>query len=115
MTLPRFERIDLAIAIVGQGKMTGINTVATGSLTAAIMHPREVFMPAVIGNAVSIICGHNNPSGDLRPSDEDNGDWIFVPWLGVVLLAKIRPVHPNRGLPFETSNKQSPHYTWAEC
>ncbi len=51
--------------------MIGINTVSIGSLTGSVVHPREVFKPAILANAASIICGHNHPSGDLEPSNED--------------------------------------------
>jgi DNA repair protein RadC len=49
----------------------GINTVSIGSLTASVVNPREVFKPAILANAASIICGHNHPSGDPNPSQED--------------------------------------------
>jgi DNA repair protein RadC len=49
----------------------GINTVSIGSLTASVVHPREVFKPAILANAAAIICAHNHPSGDPQPSQED--------------------------------------------
>jgi len=49
----------------------GINTVSIGSLTASVVKPREVFKPAILANAASIICGHNHPSGDPGPSQDD--------------------------------------------
>jgi DNA repair protein RadC len=49
----------------------GINTVSVGSLTASIVHPREVFKGAILANAATIVCGHNHPSGDIVPSQED--------------------------------------------
>ena len=49
----------------------GINTVSVGSITASVVHPREVFKPAILANAVAIICAHNHPSGDPQPSNED--------------------------------------------
>lgn len=42
-----------------------------GSLTAAIVHPREVFRMAVEQGAASIILAHNHPSGDVSPSQDD--------------------------------------------
>jgi DNA repair protein RadC len=42
-----------------------------GSLTASVVHPREVFKAAVLANAATLICGHNHPSGDTVPSQED--------------------------------------------
>ena len=35
------------------------------------MHPREVFKPAILGNAAAIVLAHNHPSGDAAPSAED--------------------------------------------
>jgi DNA repair protein RadC len=49
----------------------GIHTVSMGSLTASIVHPREVYKAAILANAAAIICGHNHPSGDVQPSSED--------------------------------------------
>lgn len=45
--------------------------VSEGSLTASIVHPREVFRPAIRESAAAIICVHNHPSGDPSPSVED--------------------------------------------
>jgi DNA repair protein RadC len=45
--------------------------VSVGSLTASVVHPREVFRPAIIKGAASIILVHNHPSGDPTPSTED--------------------------------------------
>lgn len=46
-------------------------TVALGSLNQSIVHPREVFRPAIREAAASVILVHNHPSGDPSPSDED--------------------------------------------
>lgn len=53
-------------------KIIGINTVSVGTLDASVVHPREVFKPAVLCNASVIIIGHNHPSGDVSPSEHDN-------------------------------------------
>jgi DNA repair protein RadC len=45
--------------------------VSTGSLSASIVHPREVLNPAIRQSASAIICVHNHPSGDPKPSGED--------------------------------------------
>lgn len=52
-------------------KLIGINTVSIGSLSASVVHPREVFKPAILGSAAAIIVAHNHPSGDTEPSDDD--------------------------------------------
>ena len=43
-----------------------------GSLNACIVHPREVMKSAILSNAASIIVGHNHPSGNPAPSEEDH-------------------------------------------
>jgi DNA repair protein RadC len=48
-----------------------IETVSVGSLNASIVHPREVFRPAILASAASIVLVHNHPSGDPEPSEED--------------------------------------------
>jgi DNA repair protein RadC len=45
--------------------------VSIGTLTASIVHPREVFRPAIKRSCASIICAHNHPSGNPEPSRED--------------------------------------------
>lgn len=53
--------------------VVGINVVSIGSLTASVVHPREVFKAAILANAASVILTHNHPSGDPSPSREDIG------------------------------------------
>ena len=45
--------------------------ISIGSLNASIVHPREVFIPALAVSAASLILAHNHPSGDPSPSEED--------------------------------------------
>lgn len=45
--------------------------ISIGSLTANIVHPREVFHPALEYNAAAVIVAHNHPSGTLEPSEND--------------------------------------------
>lgn len=45
--------------------------ISVGSLTASIVHPREVFQPAIERGAVAIILAHNHPSGRLEPTMAD--------------------------------------------
>lgn len=45
--------------------------VTRGTLDASLVHPREVFRPAIIDSAASVILVHNHPSGDPTPSPED--------------------------------------------
>jgi DNA repair protein RadC len=45
--------------------------ISLGTLTAALVHPRETFRPALVHHVDSIIVLHNHPSEDLEPSEED--------------------------------------------
>ncbi len=45
--------------------------ISVGSLNANLVHPREVFEPAIRHTAAQIIVAHNHPSDDAKPSDED--------------------------------------------
>ncbi len=45
--------------------------ISRGILDASLIHPREVFRPAIAQNAAAIILVHNHPSGDPTPSAED--------------------------------------------
>src|SRR5262249_14297882 len=66
------DREHFVIILLNQkNRVIGVNTVSVGSLTASIVHPREVFKGAILSNAASIICGHNHPSSDCQPSRED--------------------------------------------
>ena len=61
----------VALLLNARHECMAVETVSIGSLNASIVHPREVFRPAVLASAASIICAHNHPSGDPEPSEED--------------------------------------------
>ena len=66
------DREVFAVVIMDtRNHVLGINTVSIGSLSASIVHPREVFQAAVGLGAVALIVAHNHPSGDPTPSPED--------------------------------------------
>ncbi len=45
--------------------------ISVGSLTSSIVHPREVFKPAIEYSAAAIIVAHNHPSGSNKPTEGD--------------------------------------------
>ena len=66
------DREHFVVLMLDQkNKVIGINTVSVGSLTASVVHSREVFKPAILSNAAAIILAHNHPSGAPQPSQED--------------------------------------------
>ena len=54
-----------------QNQVTRREVVSVGILNASLVHPREVFEPAIKYLAAHIILAHNHPSGNLEPSPED--------------------------------------------
>ena len=72
---PLFAGLDreqfLVCGLDAKHRIIGVNIVSIGSLTLAIVHPREVFKPLILMNSVAWICAHNHPSGDVTPSEED--------------------------------------------
>ena len=56
-----------------QNNIIGEQLISKGILDASIIHPREVFKPAIKNSASKIILVHNHPSGDCFPSGKDLG------------------------------------------
>ncbi len=66
------DREHFVVALLDtKNTLIGINTVSIGSLNASVVHPREVFKPAILANANAILCAHDHPSGAPQPSQED--------------------------------------------
>lgn len=55
----------------GKHRLQRCQRVSEGTLTSSLVHPREVFGPAVREGAAAVIVVHNHPSGDPEPSNED--------------------------------------------
>jgi len=72
---PVFAGLDreafFVVLLDAKNRASGYNLVSLGSLTAALVHPREVFKPAIAGSAAAVVLVHNHPSGDPSPSTED--------------------------------------------
>ena len=54
-----------------RNKLISIDEVSSGTLTASLVHPRETFESAIRNHAAQIIVGHNHPSHDTEPSEDD--------------------------------------------
>lgn len=61
----------IAVILDGRNQIVGFNVISVGTLTSALVHPREVFKAAILGSAAALILVHNHPSGDPDPSAED--------------------------------------------
>lgn len=73
--MPRFryeDRENFAVILLNvKNHILSMPVISVGSLTASVVHPREVFKVAIQQTAASIILVHNHPSGDPTPSKED--------------------------------------------
>jgi len=111
----REEEVFVALLLDAKHRLRRAVRVSQGTLTSSLVHPREVFRPAVRFAAAALLVAHNHPSGDPRPSAEDlevtrrlhaAGKLLGVPLLDHVVLgagahASIRARHglPPRGVP----------------
>ena len=110
---PFFAGLDreqfLVCCLDAKHAIIGVNVVSIGSLTLSIVHPREVFKPAILLNTSALICAHNHPSGDPEPSSEDRalttrlrqaGDLLGITVLDHIILGDDRTYSfADRGWP----------------
>ena len=72
---PRYYSVDREHVVVllldSKNCLIREEIISIGSLSTSVVHPREVFCPAVRASAAAILCLHNHPSGDPAPSRED--------------------------------------------
>lgn len=103
-SLPSIRRLKAAkqehfvvLLLNARHEVEAVETISIGSLNASIVHPREIFKPAILASAASIVCCHNHPSGDPEPSEEDlsitrrlveAGELIGIGVLDHVIVAK---------------------------
>ncbi len=72
---PRFAgcRVECfrGLYLDAKGRLLHHQQLSEGTLTASLVHPREVFGPALTHRAAAVVVAHNHPSGDPEPSAED--------------------------------------------
>ena len=61
----------VCLTLDGANRLIAKRVVTIGTLTASLVHPREVFADAIADRAASIIVAHNHPSGSLEASQAD--------------------------------------------
>ena len=54
-----------------KNRLLRCEAVTSGTATASLVHPREVFREAIRNSASALVCAHNHPSGDPSPSQAD--------------------------------------------
>ena len=92
----RQERF-FVVLLDGRHRVIRHELVSQGTLTASLVHPREVFRPALRESAAALVLVHNHPSGDPTPSREDRevterlsraGELLGVPVIDHVVIAE---------------------------
>ncbi|MGE5676083.1 MAG: RadC family protein [Mycobacterium leprae] len=61
----------MVILLNAKNRVIDVEKISVGTLTASLVHPREVFRPAIRRSAHAVVLAHNHPSGDPTPSRED--------------------------------------------
>ena len=65
------REIFYVVLLTNKNRMIRPVKISEGSLTASLVHPREVYNPVIRESAAAVIFVHNHPSGDPAPSPED--------------------------------------------
>ncbi len=61
----------VALLLDNRHRLIRLSPIAIGSLSATLVHPRELFKEAIAASAAAVIVAHNHPSGDPAPSAQD--------------------------------------------
>lgn len=65
------EEHFVAFHLDAKHQVIGYHIVSHGTVSASLVHPREVFKAALLANSHAILVAHNHPTGSLHPSAED--------------------------------------------
>lgn len=85
------------LTLDGANRLIQRHIISIGTLTASLVHPREIFAPAIADRAAAIILAHNHPSGDLTPSPADHatteriqqvGQLVGIPLSDHIIVSK---------------------------
>ncbi len=72
---PQMSDLDyeqfIVVLLNAKNHVLEVAPISQGTLTASLVHPREIFKPAIRRSAHAVILAHNHPSGDPTPSRED--------------------------------------------
>lgn len=79
----------VCLTLDGANRLIAKRVITIGTLTASLVHPREVFADAITDRAASIIVAHNHPSGSLEPSQADKDVTARLQNAGEVLGIKL--------------------------
>lgn len=80
----------VALYLNARNQLIYKEVISIGTLNASLVHPREVFKPAIDNLAAGIIVAHNHPSGDIEPSEADLALTRRLVDAGVLLGIEVR-------------------------
>ena len=69
--LDKHKEHVIALLLDARHRLIRLAPIAIGSLSASLVHPRELFKEAIAASAAAVIVVHNHPSGDPNPSEHD--------------------------------------------
>lgn len=87
----------IALYLNSRNQLIKFETVSIGTLSASLVHPREVFGPGISHSAAALVVAHNHPSGDTQPSPEDkdatkrlqrSGELLGIPLLDHLIVSE---------------------------
>lgn len=97
---PLAQECFVVIALNAKNRVIEKNLISLGTVSSALVHPRECFRPLILSGASSCILAHNHPSGDTTPSAEDikitrqliaAGEIIGIKVLDHIIVGRSRP------------------------
>ncbi|MCP5070513.1 MAG: JAB domain-containing protein [bacterium] len=107
----------LVLLLDGRHRVIREVLTSQGTLTSSLVHPREVFRPALREGAAALVAVHNHPSGDPTPSPEDRqvthrlmqaGQLLGVPRLDHVVVAERGFASLREAGAFDDASRSSP-------
>ncbi|ADY13667.1 JAB domain-containing protein [Sphaerochaeta globosa] len=66
-----YNEYFFTVTLNGAHQIIDAHVISKGLVNRTLVHPREVFRPAILDNSTAIVIAHNHPSGNLEPSAED--------------------------------------------
>lgn len=85
----RPQEVFVTVTLNGAQEVVSIRPVTVGLLNRTLVHPREVFAPALESRAASVILAHTHPSGALEPSREDREATVRLVQAGKLLGVEV--------------------------
>lgn len=79
----------LVIFLNTKNKFLGAEVLFKGGLNACLVCPKTIFRRALLNNSNSLIIAHNHPSGDLKPSEEDEDIFDRLKKIGEIIQINV--------------------------